>query len=128
MKKIIIGFIVAATLIFSSCSTDETTETPKAIEKKEKVDTHQKALDKFNNAVKEYNKKIAILCECYKEAGDAYGCERKHGYPSFIFPSDEEVGPLSDQINSAHIQEGNKKLKECKAEGLKNASQEEGKS
>lgn len=118
MKKIIISSIMAIAIVFSSCGSTDPTE------KEVKVDSHQKALDKFNEAVKKYNEQIAVLCDCYREAGDAYGCQRKHGSPSFTFPSDEEIGPLIDQINYDHIDEGDKKLDECKAEGLKNASKE----
>ncbi len=96
-------------LIFSSCG---------AAELAEKEDKHQNALAAFNKAVKEFNEHIDVLCDCYKEAGDAYGCERKHG--SYSFTSTEEMDSL-EEFNMDHVEEGIKRLKECKAEGLKNA-------
>lgn len=115
MKIILLGLLTAFTLY--SCGS------PEPSEKEIKADKHQKALAAFNNAVKEFNEHIDILCECYKEAGDAYGCERKHGSLRFTATTAMEV--LSDEeFNLDHVYEGNEKLKECKAEGLKKIDKE----
>lgn len=117
MKKKVKTILMGCAFVIGilSCDTDSSSNQNQSEDIK-----HQKALEDFSEKVKEYNQNVEDLCNCLREKESVSDCRRFYNGLSFSATQEMADHLTEEEYNLDHVDEGRKKIEECKAEvGLK---------